>query len=95
MRLMWLGSALALCLAACNGSDKADGPGLPDDTGAAGPWRPDLVCPGDAGCETSDGPLQAGAAAVSITPHLLRGLGGCERQRRVQLLGGQLLRLWL
>ena len=30
--------------------------------------RPDLVCPGDAGCEDAEGPLQAGAAAVSITP---------------------------
>ncbi|MCB9779967.1 MAG: neutral/alkaline non-lysosomal ceramidase N-terminal domain-containing protein [Alphaproteobacteria bacterium] len=38
-----------------------------DDTGTAA-WRPDLVCPGDAGCESNEGTLQAGAAAVSITP---------------------------
>jgi len=37
-----------------------------DDT--APPWRPETVCPGDAGCADADGALAAGAAAVSITP---------------------------
>ena len=38
-----------------------------DDTGDA--WRPALVCPGDAGCESlGDGVLYAGAAARTITP---------------------------
>ena len=38
---------------------------------SAGPvdWRPDVVCPGDAGCESlGDGQLYAGASALSITP---------------------------
>ncbi|MDP6933479.1 MAG: hypothetical protein QGG40_11215, partial [Myxococcota bacterium] len=38
-----------------------------DDTGEVA-WRPDLACPGDVGCESGDGELQAGASAVSITP---------------------------
>jgi hypothetical protein len=45
--------------------------GPPDaDTGAVF-WRtdgPDLVCPGDPGCETAAGALSAGAAALAITP---------------------------
>lgn len=36
--------------------------------GGTAVWRPDLVCPGDAGCLSNDGPLQAGAAALTITP---------------------------
>jgi hypothetical protein len=39
-----------------------------EDTGPAA-WRPDLVCPGDAGCATADGGLEAGAAANVITPN--------------------------
>ena len=35
---------------------------------AAEPWRPTVVCPGDAGCADADGELEVGAAAVSITP---------------------------
>ena len=31
-------------------------------------WRPDVVCPGDAGCESAEGPLLVGAAALAITP---------------------------
>ena len=58
------GVALALMLISC-GKDK-DEP-IPVDTGPE-PWRPDVVCPGDAGCETATGQLYAGAAAVSITP---------------------------
>jgi len=37
------------------------------DTAQEG-WRPDVVCPGDAGCRNADGDLAAGAAAVAITP---------------------------
>ena len=44
------------------GADGADG----GDTAEA--WRPDLVCPGDAGCASSAGELRAGAAKRSITP---------------------------
>jgi hypothetical protein len=53
-------------LLACKG-DK-DGVAV-DDTGSGpAPYRPDLVCPGDAGCETNSGALLAGASAVDITP---------------------------
>ena len=39
------------------------------DSAAADAWRPDIVCPGDAGCESlGDGQLYAGAAALVITP---------------------------
>jgi hypothetical protein len=62
MRLHLLSTLL---LVACGSKDSAD-PGT-SDTGDA-PWRPDLVCPGDADCLHSDGPLEAGAAAVKITP---------------------------
>jgi len=55
----------ALFLIAC-GSKEKDGAKSGDT--AAGPWRPDLVCPGDSDCPTADGPLEAGAAAVRITP---------------------------
>jgi hypothetical protein len=37
-------------------------------TDTAEGWRPDVVCPGDAGCLSGEGELSAGAAAVSITP---------------------------
>lgn len=55
----------ALLLISCH-RDKA----ATDDTTETGEgaWRPDLVCPGDAGCETAEGDLQAGAAALTITP---------------------------
>ena len=35
---------------------------------SAEPWRPTVVCPGDQGCDSADGPLEVGAAAVVITP---------------------------
>lgn len=54
---------IALVIGACHRKDGSD---LNDDTAEA--WRPDQVCPGDAGCETSGGQLEAGAAAISITP---------------------------
>ena len=39
------------------------------DSGAgADVWRPDLVCPGDAGCESNDGNFMAGFGSASITP---------------------------
>ena len=55
----------ALIILAC-GSKDSDSPDGSADT--ATPWRPDLVCPGDADCPDADGPLHAGAAAVTITP---------------------------
>ena len=55
----------ALLILACGTKDPSD-PGS-TDTGAE-PWRPDLVCPGDADCPDADGPFEAGAAAVKITP---------------------------
>ena len=40
-----------------------------EDSAEDAGWRPDVVCPGDAGCETlGDGQLYAGAAALTITP---------------------------
>lgn len=68
-----------LPLLACK--DKAAGDsGLPGDTSGdtsgdtgTADWRPDLVCPGDDGCESNDGPLQVGAAAVAITPTCFEG----------------------
>lgn len=56
------GLAMGLLLGGC-ASNK-------DTAGAnADQWRPDLACPGDAGCETlGDGQLYAGAAIRSITP---------------------------
>lgn len=72
----WATALLALALTTgCNGdkAGTADSGAGADDTGAEGPWRPDLVCPGDAGCESNEGQLQAGAAAVSITPTCFEG----------------------
>jgi hypothetical protein len=58
-----LSGAPFACKEEAEGGDKAGGGG---ETGDA--WRPDLVCPGDAGCETNEGAFQAGAAALPITP---------------------------
>jgi hypothetical protein len=73
-----LGLIAALLGWAC-GSDggKANG----GDTAGTddGPWRPDLVCPGDAGCASGDGQLEAGAAAVSITPECFEQWLDCGR----------------
>jgi len=63
--MLVFGSALALIgtTLSCNKSgDTGDG------SAAVVEWRPDVVCPGDAGCETNEGTLMAGAAAVAITP---------------------------
>ncbi len=55
-----------LLVAACSKGDEKQA-GTSDTAGAAD-WRPDVVCPGDDGCVSGDGALEAGAAAVSITP---------------------------
>jgi len=60
--LLLLGTSLLGCKHDKPGDDTSGG----DDTATA--WRPDLVCPGDAGCLSNDGELQAGAAALTITP---------------------------
>jgi hypothetical protein len=52
-----------MMVVACSGDKDSGGPA------ADAPWRPELVCPGDAGCESlGDGQLHAGAAARAITP---------------------------
>ncbi len=55
----------ALVAAGCGSDDPKT---AVSDTADDGAWRPDLVCPGDAGCASAGGPLEVGAAAVSITP---------------------------
>ncbi|MCK6503341.1 hypothetical protein L6R53_08080 [Myxococcota bacterium] len=62
---------LALALLSCKDKGRDDTAAPADDTGAA--WRPDLVCPGDPGCVSGAGELQAGAAAVAITPPCFEG----------------------
>jgi len=73
---------LILALAGCDDETVADaGPGADVDAGAdagtdagamevdAGPFEPDLYCPGTAGCETGEGgTFEVGAARVAITP---------------------------
>ncbi|MCB9759649.1 MAG: hypothetical protein H6739_07385 [Alphaproteobacteria bacterium] len=55
---------LALLLLSCNGKDETD-----DSAGPQG-WTPDLYCPGDPSgvCDSNEGALSAGAAALSIVP---------------------------
>ncbi len=49
-----------LAMLACNkAADTAD---------TAPSWTPEIACPGSDGCADGDGPLRAGASAVSITP---------------------------
>lgn len=57
----------ALALIACQRDEDKSGDDTAGDSGEEA-WRPDLVCPGDEGCETADGPLSVGASALSITP---------------------------
>jgi len=70
-------SWIALVLMACGGTEKSTG--TPDntdggdtasvvDSGEPTEWRPTKDCPGDSGCETAEGTLEVGAAAVTITP---------------------------
>jgi hypothetical protein len=59
-------SASLLFLLACNTADDSKSSGGEDTS--AEPWRPTVVCPGDAACETAEGELEVGAGAVSITP---------------------------
>lgn len=49
-------------------ADKGTDTGPGGDSGQPAAWRPDLVCPGDAGCASGEGELLAGAAALPITP---------------------------
>ncbi len=64
-----LGSLLLLPVFSLYSCNRDKDPGA-DDTAESGEpaWRPDVVCPGDEGCETAEGALQAGAAALPITP---------------------------
>jgi hypothetical protein len=55
---------------------KGDGVGEVSDSGG-GPWRPEVVCPGDPTCPDADGPLFAGASAVSITPTCFEAWRDC------------------
>ncbi len=62
-RICWVSALLTALIGCSTETDKAsDG-----DSGAA-PWRPDVVCPGDDSCPDAEGVLEAGAAAVAITP---------------------------
>ena len=64
----WCGGLLGL-LVACGGeTDKAGGQDSTTEDTREADWRPELVCPGDAGCATADGSLRVGAAKVDITP---------------------------
>ena len=72
-----LGLIAALISWGCGSGDKTEGGD--SASGSAGAWRPDLVCPGDAGCVSGDGELQAGAAAVSITPTCFEQWLDCGR----------------
>jgi hypothetical protein len=56
-------------------STKDEGGGGEADTGT--PWRPDIVCPGDAACPDADGVLEAGAAALTITPTCFEAWRDC------------------
>ena len=55
-----------LLVVACSKSE--DQQARTSDTAGSADWRPDVVCPGDDGCVSGEGALEAGAAAVSITP---------------------------
>lgn len=59
-----LAGMLALT-AACKDKEQDTDDG--DDTDDDG-WRPDVVCPGDAGCADNTGELMAGVASLEITP---------------------------
>ena len=56
---------LPALLGACH-RDKGDDSAPPDTSAPA--WSPDLACPGDEGCASGDGALNAGAAIRTITP---------------------------
>ena len=66
MSRVLVGSVLSLFTLSCSGEP---GDGKTDSgVGGSDSWRPDLVCPGDEGCPTNSGPLEAGAVAIDITP---------------------------
>jgi len=67
-RALGLWTTCLLFLAGCNGDKSAGADTAAGADSGEGAWRPDLVCPGDAGCEDNTGALQVGAAAVVVTP---------------------------
>lgn len=73
-----IGLIAALIGWGCGSGGEKTGGG--DTAGAAdGPWRPDLVCPGDPICASGDGELEVGAAAVAITPTCFEQWLDCGR----------------
>ena len=65
--------AVFLVLVSC---DSTGDSAATSDT-AATAWRPTVVCPGDAGCATAEGPLEVGASAVAITPRCFERFLDC------------------
>jgi hypothetical protein len=59
---------VAALLLACSGGEGGKAVDTGGGAGGDDAWRPDLVCPGDAGCASNAGPLEAGASARDITP---------------------------
>ena len=68
MRLPALFPLLGLALLSCD-KDTSDS--------ASDGWAPDNYCPGGEGCADNDGALQAGAAAISITPTCVESYRDC------------------
>ena len=72
---------IAVVLMGCGGGDKSAGEDIAgtSDSGGTTEWRPTLDCPGDPDCQTADGELEVGAAAVSITPTCFEQWLDCGR----------------
>jgi hypothetical protein len=71
-RFLWLlaPGVLVACGGESGSSDASTDVAVPD-AHVEPPLEPDLYCPGMAGCPTGDGQLEAGAAAVDITPDMM------------------------